>query len=92
MLPFSFEEEQPWTYGSAASGRFARKKLELPSVSPLHRGWGRSHAPAAAGQRRRALRAKWGWCSECRWWTSSSGEEERTLIQRLLKAGMRIDK
>ena len=48
MLLFSFEEEQPWTYGSVASGRFARKKLELPSVSRLHPGWGRNHAPAAA--------------------------------------------
>ena len=61
MLLFSFEEEQPRTYGSAASARFARKKLELPSVSRLRPGWVNNHArPAAAGQRRGALRAKWG--------------------------------
>jgi hypothetical protein len=49
MLLFSFEEEQPWTYGSAASGRFARKKLELPSVSRLHPGWVNNHARPQPG-------------------------------------------
>jgi hypothetical protein len=44
MLLLSFEEDQPWTYGSAAPGRFARQKLELPSVSRLHPRWVNNHA------------------------------------------------
>jgi hypothetical protein len=39
MLLVSLKRNSPGTYGIAASGRFARKKLELPSVSRLHPGW-----------------------------------------------------